>query len=76
MKDTSERVALVDVAPDGVRLILIDHAEAFIDFGKIFARVDAHECAGRAILLTGIALRTRARRVERRPFAEITFRRE
>src|SRR5205085_2310584 len=69
-------VALVYVAPDGLRLTLEDETDLILHLRKILARVDAHERARRTVLLTRVSVHFRAGRIERRVIAEIAFDRE
>ena len=76
MPETRRDVSLVNVAPDGVRLVFEDDADGLLRFVEILARVDAHERTRRTILLTGEGRALCALRIERRVLTEIAFDRE
>jgi hypothetical protein len=62
-----------DVAGDGVRDILKDEAFDLFDLGEIGVRVDAQQCAGRAILCATISRCPFAGRVETRTHAQVAL---
>src|SRR5262245_7847570 len=73
MKYLSRDIALMNVSPDGVSLILENNADGVGGFCKILNWIDAHERSGGTVFLTRVSRLLRSCWIERRVCAEVAL---
>jgi hypothetical protein len=73
MKSLRERIALVNVAAESLRLVPKNETVHLVDLSKVSDWIDTQQRARRTVFFARVCLPRSALRIERRVLTEITF---